>query len=467
MDGTTEALDWGLIGEDPVPGDPDSVLQVADAYRRRSLLALRATESTTSHAQAVGGGWNGATADAYRTSVGQVAPEVSVMVDAATRAGNELAGFAEVMRSLQSQATDILAVAGRADHAQAEAEHDLAALHAQQAVAAETQRAARLAWIDAQGAAETATAIGSPEAGHLQSRAVTLSLKMNDANTQVAVVETEIVRVESVVTEAASMVQSARSDAQRLAVEFAAAAALSAASLLPVPPFQGGVFGTPNGGATTVSAAGPPPAGPSSAIQPLGPGPAAVTPIPIPGSGADVAMAPRPAMAGRAIPSGSTVRVASILAAVRIAGGRPIAVATVHPTQDVFRQFQRLGLQAVTARGAAMARALGFEGAIGGLGHRPTPTDHSTGLAMDLMTYGDVASGEALAQFFRENHEALGVTYVIFNGRICSARQDWEWRPYSHPAGRTDATAMHLDHVHISFDPTENPSSWASFGLGG
>lgn len=146
-------------------------------------------------------------------------------------------------------------------------------------------------------------------------------------------------------------------------------------------------------------------------------------------------------------------------------GGRPIPVDQVTPSMDVFRQYQRIGLQDVTARGAAMARALGFAGTIGGLGWRPTPTDHSSGLAIDLMTYDDVATGEVLAQFFREHHEELGVTYVIWNGQIASARQDWAWRTYRHPAGRTDATAMHLDHVHVSFDPADNAYACACFGV--
>jgi hypothetical protein len=110
------------------------------------------------------------------------------------------------------------------------------------------------------------------------------------------------------------------------------------------------------------------------------------------------------------------------------------------------------GLQPNAARGAAAARRiLGFEGTIGGIGQRNNASDHPHGNAIDIMTHDDVGSGWSYAQWFLENRDQFGVTYIIFDGAIASPRGDWQWRPYRHPAGRTDPTAMHKDHVHISF----------------
>lgn len=110
------------------------------------------------------------------------------------------------------------------------------------------------------------------------------------------------------------------------------------------------------------------------------------------------------------------------------------------------------GLQPNAAQGAAAARQLlNFDGVIGGIGQRSYKSDHAHGNAIDLMTHSNVAQGWEMARWFHENRDALGVKYIIFNGKIASSRDDWAWRSYSHPTGRTDATAMHHDHVHISF----------------
>jgi hypothetical protein len=92
-----------------------------------------------------------------------------------------------------------------------------------------------------------------------------------------------------------------------------------------------------------------------------------------------------------------------------------------------------------------------------GFGHRGNKTDHDDGLALDFMTYADRAKGNKIAAWFRANRAIHGVTYIIFNGRIASARNGWAWRPYRHPAGRSDATAMHRDHVHVSFGAQARP----------
>lgn len=110
------------------------------------------------------------------------------------------------------------------------------------------------------------------------------------------------------------------------------------------------------------------------------------------------------------------------------------------------------GLQPNAARGAAAARQLlGFTGTIGGLGERSNKSDHPHGNAIDLMTHQDTELGWRLADWYWQNRDGLGVTYIIFNGKIASPRNGWQWRPYRHPSGKSNPTLDHDDHVHVSF----------------
>ncbi len=125
----------------------------------------------------------------------------------------------------------------------------------------------------------------------------------------------------------------------------------------------------------------------------------------------------------------------------------PDLLGPVEPGQDGVPA----GLQPNAARAAAAARrVLGFDGTIGGIGHRSTRSDHPHGNAIDIMTHDDKETGWKAAEWYRANRDQFAATYIIFDGYIASERSGWEWRPYSHPAGRTDPTAMHADHVHIS-----------------
>lgn len=117
------------------------------------------------------------------------------------------------------------------------------------------------------------------------------------------------------------------------------------------------------------------------------------------------------------------------------------------------RRWQQQGLQTYAARGAAIARALGFDGTIHGVGQRGNKSDHPDGNATDLMVGDDRELGDQLANFFVENAADLGVKYVIWYDQIWSAaRADEGWRPYTHPSGNTsNATLAHRDHPHISY----------------
>ena len=72
--------------------------------------------------------------------------------------------------------------------------------------------------------------------------------------------------------------------------------------------------------------------------------------------------------------------------------------------------------------------------------------DHPLGRAVDIMVSG--ARGWEVAEFVRENYDALGVTYVIYSQRIWSVQRGGEgWRGMEN---RGSVTANHYDHVHVS-----------------
>lgn len=103
-------------------------------------------------------------------------------------------------------------------------------------------------------------------------------------------------------------------------------------------------------------------------------------------------------------------------------------------------------------------------------GHTPG-SDHYTGRACDFMIPGqgsrDTADGmrigNSMAEYFVDNHETFGVTYVIWHGRIWnSARADEGWRTYRHPSGSQNWTLMHMDHVHVSVKGQAGVYGWGS-----
>lgn len=68
-------------------------------------------------------------------------------------------------------------------------------------------------------------------------------------------------------------------------------------------------------------------------------------------------------------------------------------------------------------------------------------SDHPKGLAIDLMTFSR-SKGDATAEWFIENAQRLGVTYVIYWKRIWNAKDGWH---------DYDGPSPHVDHVHVSF----------------
>lgn len=115
------------------------------------------------------------------------------------------------------------------------------------------------------------------------------------------------------------------------------------------------------------------------------------------------------------------------------------------------------GLTPAAARVKQLVRSQFGVSEFGGLakdGHTPG-SDHYTGRAVDVMLNpigpANSALGWRIALYLQANARALNITYVIWQGRIWSPGQAAAgWRAYAHPQGRTDPTALHLDHVHVS-----------------
>lgn len=81
---------------------------------------------------------------------------------------------------------------------------------------------------------------------------------------------------------------------------------------------------------------------------------------------------------------------------------------------------------------------------------------HYDGRALDIFfrSYDDPEvkrSGWVVAHWLAANADRLGVTTIIYDGQIWTARRSAEgWRAYTHPSGDTaDPTLQHLDHVHV------------------
>lgn len=85
-------------------------------------------------------------------------------------------------------------------------------------------------------------------------------------------------------------------------------------------------------------------------------------------------------------------------------------------------------------------------------------SDHPFGNAMDFgpgpwTTEQGNRQGWYLAFWFQVNAERLNVKYVIWDNWTWNpAKRPDAWVPYYHASDRTDASARHEDHVHVSFN---------------
>lgn len=102
-------------------------------------------------------------------------------------------------------------------------------------------------------------------------------------------------------------------------------------------------------------------------------------------------------------------------------------------------------------------------------GKHPDPLpDHPSGRAVDIMipdyqTAEGKALGWQIAHWLKDNHQTLGVQYLIFDAKIWSVEKDSKgWRPYRPGYTSTiNDSSMHRNHVHVTTygDAAEQPSS--------
>jgi hypothetical protein len=82
-------------------------------------------------------------------------------------------------------------------------------------------------------------------------------------------------------------------------------------------------------------------------------------------------------------------------------------------------------------------------------------SDHPKGLALDFMTFSK-EKGDATVAYVIANASRLGVTYVIYWGRIW---QGGTWKRY-------DGPSPHIDHVHVSFSESASGSGPSTTPVG-
>ncbi|MEO6867801.1 MAG: hypothetical protein ABI200_07245 [Gaiellales bacterium] len=131
------------------------------------------------------------------------------------------------------------------------------------------------------------------------------------------------------------------------------------------------------------------------------------------------------------------------------------------------------GLTSTSKRGLQEAHKYGLPLVSGKRGGSGT-SDHIHGNAIDVGTLpigaksssGGTPKMKEFAEHMREQGKAgkLNVKYVIADGRIASANDNWSWRPYTYPGKSASSLAalkqsnqgefnriQHYDHVHVSF----------------
>lgn len=151
----------------------------------------------------------------------------------------------------------------------------------------------------------------------------------------------------------------------------------------------------------------------------------------------------------------------------------PAGAGTVDPS-SVKDKASKAGLSQAALRGLDEAHKHGLP-LVSGKRAGNSSSDHTHGNAVDVGTLPiGVASSShgtpemvAYAEHMRQAGKAgqLNVKYVIHNGQIASATNNWEWRAYTYPGkSQSELEALkrsnrgeynrlqHYDHVHVSFN---------------
>ncbi|GAA4427244.1 hypothetical protein GCM10023169_26960 [Georgenia halophila] len=93
-------------------------------------------------------------------------------------------------------------------------------------------------------------------------------------------------------------------------------------------------------------------------------------------------------------------------------------------------------------------------------GYRDSAADsggHPAGLAVDFMTWEDLALGDAIVDYVMQNAERLSVEYIIWRQAIWMAdRADEGWQPME---DRGSDSANHFDHPHVNLRSTPSEAA--------
>lgn len=125
---------------------------------------------------------------------------------------------------------------------------------------------------------------------------------------------------------------------------------------------------------------------------------------------------------------------------------------TSTPSGPMVRMQQGLppATQAVWRHAATTFPGIVSIAAWGDRAHQARRSCHNTGQAVDIQvargtnpTPADIALGDRIASYYRDNAAKHDVRVVIWNRRIASARRGWTWRPYG-------GSSPHTRHVHLS-----------------
>ncbi|MDQ4007670.1 MAG: G5 domain-containing protein, partial [Actinomycetota bacterium] len=104
----------------------------------------------------------------------------------------------------------------------------------------------------------------------------------------------------------------------------------------------------------------------------------------------------------------------------------------------------------LTANAVSVHRAVCAQfpqiGSYGGL-YPGDDDEHGTGQALDIMI-SDSATGDAVAEWVRAHHDALGVSEVIWAQQIWTVQRSSEGWRWMEDMG--SVTANHYDHVHVT-----------------
>lgn len=121
------------------------------------------------------------------------------------------------------------------------------------------------------------------------------------------------------------------------------------------------------------------------------------------------------------------------------------AMASMGKVQEKTRKIAREVLEAADKSGH-------WSPLLWGLNPASKP-EHSSGYAIDFMTYSDTLSGDYIAEYLWLHRKRLGLKWVIFKQRVRSTTpgKGDNWRPME---DRGNSTANHFDHVHCFFDNT-------------